>query len=106
MDMDPSNFESNEVTKDAMERVRDLAEEYEGQTGTLKFYGTPTVEALSELRKDTDDLDYRSLLADVEPVATADLSKVHQRHIDAVDTVRRVHGQYEHVITVVEPDEE
>lgn len=105
MDPDPSQFESNEVTKSALRRVRNLAAEYEGQTGVLKFYGTPTVEALRELREDESELDYRTLLADVDPVATVDLEKVHTSHVDAVDTVRRVHGTYEYVITVVEPDE-
>lgn len=105
MEPDPSQFESNEVTQSAMRRVRNLAAEYEGQTGLLKFYGTPTVEALGELREDEVDLAYRTLLADVDPVATVDLEKVHKSHVDAVDTIRRVHGSFEHVITVVEPDE-
>ncbi|MFB6096156.1 MAG: hypothetical protein ABEJ74_02055 [Haloferacaceae archaeon] len=102
---DDSQHESDEVTKAALGRVRDLAAEYAGQTGRLKFYGTPTVEALRELRAETPELDYRALLADVEPVATVDLEKVHRSHVDAVDVVRRVHGSYEYVITVVEPDD-
>lgn len=106
-EVDEDAFRSSERTKTALKRVGDLAEQYADEEGTLEFYGTPAAEALSELRAESEgDLDYRSLLADVPPVATTPLSKVRERHVDAVDTVRRVHDRYEYVVTVARPDEQ
>lgn len=100
--LDEDAFPSSERTKTALKRVARLAERYADEEGTLEFYGTPAAEALSELRAESEgDLDYRSLLADVPPVATTPLSKVRSRNVDAVDTVRRVHDEYEYVVTVV-----
>jgi hypothetical protein len=103
---DGPTYGSNERTKAAMDTVADLAAEYEGQEGRLEFYGTATVEALSEHRERVDgEVDYRDLLVDVDPVATTTLAKVRKRHVDAVDTVRRVHDGNERVVTVVVPEE-
>lgn len=105
MSGDEPTYPGSERTQTALNRVSDLASKYEDQSGTLEFYGSATVEALSEYRASVKgDIDYRDLLADVDPVATTSLEKVHQRHIDAVDTVRRVHDAHENVITVVVPE--
>lgn len=104
MSGDEPTYPGSERTQAALDRVSDLASKYEGQSGTLEFYGSATVEALSEYRAGVDgDIDYRELLADVEPVATTSLETVQQRHVDAVDTVRRVHDAHESVLTVVVP---